>query len=89
MHATLVEAERQSVMQLASMAGNMLADHMPPGVQFVILAYNGCSTNLEAGDDYLLCFRSQHDTLEAAQVLRQMADSIEDGLQSEAAPALS
>jgi len=80
-------AERQSVVQLASLAGQILSENMPAGVQFLLLAYTDGKTCRPAQEDYLLCFRSEQDRFEAAEVLRQMAASIEDGLEEQFAPA--
>ena len=89
MLTTSHSTDRQCVMQLASIAGNMLADNMPPGAHFLILAYSDGAANAAPAEDYLVCFRSQQDSIEAIQMLRQMADSIEDGLQAEHVPTVA
>lgn len=86
MRTSAIDVEKQGVVQLTTIAGNLLADNMPAGVQFLLLAYTDKNWHLQNRDDYLVCFRSQQDKLEAAQMLRQMADSIEDGLEDEPLP---
>lgn len=74
--------------RVATFAGSLLAENMPEGVQFVLLAYTDRAKATPSTSDYMVCYRSDADNLEAAMALRHMAESIEDGASDSLLPAV-